>query len=339
MNSNDALLAAEQRQFRETHEADWQALEALLRKIEGRWFSRLSSEDAMRLPVLYRATLSSLAIARETSLDRALTAYLEYLCTRAYFIVYGVHSRAWDGVKDFFVRGWPAAVRSLWKETWVSFGLMLAGVVAGYVLAHHDPEWFNAIMSPDMVQGRTPEAGVKFLHDSLYGGDQHRAELPVFAASLFTSNSQVSFGCFGLGFAFGLPTAFLLVQNGAGAGALYTVYGDKGLGISFIGWLFIHGSTELFAIILAGAAGFRIGMATAFPGAHTRLDAATKAGKNAGVVMIGVVIMLLCAGLLEGIGRQVIKLDWLRYAIGGGMLTLWLSYFYLTDRRRVKHDL
>ena len=28
----------------------------------------------------------------------------------------------------------------------------------------------------------------------------------------------------------------------------------------------IHGTTELFAIVLAGAAGFRIGWASAFPG-------------------------------------------------------------------------
>ena len=32
------------------------------------------------------------------------------------------------------------------------------------------------------------------------------------------------------------------------------------------GWLIIHGSTEIFAIVLAGAAGFRIGWSVVFPG-------------------------------------------------------------------------
>ena len=41
--------------------------------------------------------------------------------------------------------------------------------------------------------------------------------------------------------------------------------------------LSIHGTTELFAIFLAGAAGFRIGTAIAFPGESTRMDAAVAA--------------------------------------------------------------
>ena len=45
--------------------------------------------------------------------------------------------------------------------------------------------------------------------------------------------------------------------------------------------------------------------------------------------MVGVMVMLLFAGLLEGIGRQTITADIARYSIGGGMLTFWICYFYL----------
>jgi len=48
--------------------------------------------------------------------------------------------------------------------------------------------------------------------------------------------------------------------------------------------------------------------------------------------MAGVVAMLACAGLLEGIGRQIIVSDMVRYAIGIMMLSLWLLYFYLPRR-------
>ncbi|TGV30953.1 stage II sporulation protein M, partial [bacterium M00.F.Ca.ET.168.01.1.1] len=49
----------------------------------------------------------------------------------------------------------------------------------------------------------------------------------------------------------------------------------------------------------------------------------------------GVTVMLLFAGLLEGIGRQTITSDVIRYSIGGGMLAFWISYFYLF--RMVRH--
>jgi hypothetical protein len=51
--------------------------------------------------------------------------------------------------------------------------------------------------------------------------------------------------------------------------------------------------------------------------------------------MIGVIIMLLCAGLLEGFGRQLIQSMALRFTIGGTLLAFWLSYFYIPRRRSV----
>ncbi len=51
--------------------------------------------------------LSSLSVARETSLDKGLVAYLEQLCTRAYFQLYGVPTSAWRQFLHFFRTGWP----------------------------------------------------------------------------------------------------------------------------------------------------------------------------------------------------------------------------------------
>jgi len=64
---------------------------------------------------------------------------------------------------------------------------------------------------------------------------------------------------FALGFAFCIPTAFLLMYNGFALGAFVAVFSDKALGFEVGGWLIIHGATEIFAIILAGAAGLHIG--------------------------------------------------------------------------------
>ena len=62
--------------------------------------------------------------------------------------------------------------------------------------------------------------------------------------------------------------------------------------------------------------------------------AAVQAGKTGATVMGGAVVMLLVAGLLEGIGRQTVTNDLARYAIGSVMLVGWLLYFYLPRSRR-----
>src|SRR5262249_13246572 len=153
------------------------------------------------------------------------------------------------------------------------------------------------------------------LRQTLFHPTHGTSGLGAFSSFLFTHNAQVSLLAFALGFAACLPTAFLIFDNGLILGAFFAVYAAHGLGFDLGGWLFIHGVTELFAVTLAGAAGFRIGWALAFPGEKTRIDAIKDAGKVAANVMVGVVIMLVFAGLLEGFGRQLITNTFARYGV------------------------
>jgi uncharacterized membrane protein SpoIIM required for sporulation len=100
------------------------------------------------------------------------------------------------------------------------------------------------------------------------------------------------------------------------------------------GWLFIHGITELLAIILCGAAGLALGGAVAFPGAHSRLANLAATGRVAAQVVIGAVALLLIAGLLEGLGRQLITDTSLRYVIAATTGTAWCLYFGFAGRKR-----
>jgi uncharacterized membrane protein SpoIIM required for sporulation len=318
--------------FRAAHQEAWERLERIVTRIEKRSVRALSEDDLLALPVLYRTTLSSLSVARETSLDRALQRYLEQLCTRAYFQIYGAPGNAWRQIVEFFARSWPRAVASLWRETLAAVLLTVLGTLLGYWLVRHDPSWFYSIISPGMAEGRDPSASAQTLRDALYGG-KDSDPLATFATWLFTHNAQVALFAFALGFAFAVPSALLLVYNGLTLGAFFAIYAPKGLTYVFGGWLIIHGSTELFAITLAGAAGFRIGLAVGFPGRRSRLESAVSAGRTGGTAMAGVVLMLLVAGLLEGIGRQTVQVDWQRYAIGLSVFVGWLVYYYLPRGR------
>jgi uncharacterized membrane protein SpoIIM required for sporulation len=322
------MAANDSRRFRAAREGEWRRLEDILTVAERKSVRALEDEDLLALPILYRGALSSLSVARETSLDLELITYLEGLCARAYFFVYGVRTSAGSRIGAFFARDWPLAVQGLWRETLVSLAITLIGALAGYLLVANDPEWYASFVSPDLAGGRDFAASTDFLRSQLY--DTPGADgLSIFATFLFTHNSQIAIMCFALGFAFGVPTLMLLIQNGAMLGAILALYISRGLGLEMGGWLIIHGSTEMFAIILAGAAGFRIGWGVVFPGEESRLDAATRAGRTSALAMAGVVAMLACAGLLEGVGRQIIISDMARYAIGLIMLALWLAYFYL----------
>ncbi|GFE73090.1 stage II sporulation protein M [Novosphingobium sp. TCA1] len=321
--------------FRLEREADWQRLEAIVSRMEKGRLRRLSDEDLLALPGLYRTVASSLSIARETSLDAATLAYLEGLVQRAWFVVYGPRSSLWDWLRGFLGGGWSAAVRTIWLDILVALAVMVAGTAVGWLLVAHDVDWYHALVGGDMAGGRVPGATPEALRRTLFG-EADRSGMSLFATQLFSNNSQVSILAFALGFAFGIPSLLLLIHNMAMLGAMLWLYNGAGLLVDFAGWLAVHGTTELFAILLAGAAGLHIGRALTFPGNRPVLQATAEAGRRAALVMTGVVLMLIVAALLEGFARQLVDQTFGRFAIGGFMLALWCAYFFAFRGNRGK---
>jgi uncharacterized membrane protein SpoIIM required for sporulation len=319
--------------FRLEREADWRRLETIVSRIEAGRIGAIADDDLLALPPLYRTLVSSLAVARETTLDAATLAYLEGLAQRAWFVVQAPETGLGGWARRFFDGGWSRAVRGMAPDILLALAIMVLGTVIGWVLVSGNPDWFYALMPPEPGDARVPGASRAALHATLFG-QSHRDGLSVFAALLFSNNAQVSILCFALGFAFGVPTILLLVHNTASLGALLWLYHGQGLTLDLVGWLSVHGTTELFAILLAGGAGIHIGRAMAFPGTQSVADAAAQAGRRAATVMTGVVLMLICAALLEGFARQLIDATAPRLALGGAMLVWWLAYFLLFGRRR-----
>jgi len=319
--------------LRLAREPDWRRLEAIVARLEAGRLRALSDADLADLPVLYRTAVSSLASARETSLDAATLAYLEALVRRAWFQVYGPRTTLFGWLARFFAGGWSAAVRAIAPDIAVGFALMLAGALAGWLLVAADPAWYGAFVPTPPGDPRVPGASREALASVLFG-HSGQSGLAAFAAGLFGHNAQISILAFALGFAFGVPSLMLLVQNAGMVGALAWLYHGRGLTVELAGWLTIHGTTELFAALLAGSAGLHIGRSMAFPGDRSLLAAAGEAGRRASVVMVGVVLMLVVAACLEGLGRQLVDETAGRFAIGGAMLAFWLWYFFAFGRVR-----
>lgn len=318
--------------FRLEREHEWKRLEAIVRRMESGRIRKVPDEDLLELPALYRTAASSLAIARETSLDAATLAYLEALVQRAWFQVYGPRSSLLAWLRRFFGGGWSAAVRSLWLDICIAVAVMVAGTAVGWVLAARDSEWYYALVPSGYADARVPGASREVLMQTL-GTEQGAQGLSLFSSYLFSNNAKIAILAFALGFAFGIPSLMLLIQNAATLGAMLWLFHQAGLTVEFSAWLSIHGTTELFAIVLAGAAGLHIGRSMAFPRNRTVLAAAAESGRRAAQVMAGVVLMLVLAAMLEGYGRQLVGTTSSRFIIGGFMLAFWLAYFFAFRRK------
>lgn len=314
--------------FRLERESEWRRLEAIVAQMERGGLRRIADEDLLALPTLYRTAASSLAVARETSLDAATLAYLEGLVQRAWFQVYGPPRGFAAWLRGFLLGGWSRAVRAIWLDICIALFVMVAGSVVGWLLVAQDEAWYYRLVSGNFLDTRVPGASREELLQSL-ATEESAAGLSTFAAQLFSNNSAVCIFAFALGFAFGIPSLMLLVHNMAVLGAMLWLFNGQGLTLELAAWLSVHGTTEIFGILLSGAAGLHIGRSMAFPGSRPVLAAASEAGQRGAVVMVGVVIMMIIAALLEAFPRQLVDGTGARFLIGGMMLTFWLAYFFL----------
>jgi uncharacterized membrane protein SpoIIM required for sporulation len=324
--------------FRKEREATWRELEQLIELVNKKRITALTAEQLARLPHLYRAALSSLSVARSISLDRALTDYLESLCGRAYFCVYGTREPARSKIVEFLTWQWPAAVRRMKWQVLISFLFLLAGTLTAFFMVKDDPENYYTFVGKSYADGRDPSASTEDLKAVLYAETDFSGTLSEFAASLFSHNATIGIFAFALGFAL-VPTVVLVFINGLILGAFAALYDSRGLSLDLWGWLLPHGITELGAVVLCGAAGLVIGQSWVFPGEKLRLDNLRERGRDAGIVVLGAVIMFFIAGLIEGIMRQTITHLEVRWLFAAGTLLFWTWYYTLCGREREKRAL
>ena len=322
-------------EFRRERERDWQELERLIAEADRRGLHRMGPRDVSRLPVHYRAVLSSLSVARAISLDANLLLYLENLANRAFVRVYGVRHGLGEAFLVFLTRRFPAEVRRYRRLMALAAVFLLLGTAAGWVQVARDQDAFYGIVGADLAGGRDPAATTEELRDALFSGeDSLEALLSNFASMLFTHNAQIGILSFALGFVAGLPVFYLVFTNGQMLGAMAQLHHRHGLSTAFWGWVLPHGVTELLALILCAGAGLVLARALILPGRSTRLENLAAEGRRAGLIVLGAVVMFGVAAVIEGFFRQLVQDTAVRYAVAAATLVLWTVYFTRAGRER-----
>lgn len=323
-------------EFRNEREQDWQELERLVELAEKKGVTGMSAQDVARLPIYYRGVLSSLSVARAISLDANLLEYLENLANRAYIRVYGVRHRLGEAFAIFLSRRFPCEVRAFRWMIVLAAVFFFMGLGTGFFMTLDDPDNYYRFISPEYADGRDPSATTEELREVLYYEEGNVWDgLSFFSSFLFNHNAQIAIYSFALGFVAGIPVFYLMFTNGQLLGAMAALYHQHGLSVEFWGWLLPHGITEIGALLLCAGAGLVLAQALILPGRYGRLRNLSRLGRRAGLIVLGGVVMLACAALIEGFFRQLVHDTTIRYVVAGGSLVLWSLYFGFVGRSRI----
>jgi uncharacterized membrane protein SpoIIM required for sporulation len=298
---------------------NWNRLDALVRQVETGGVKSLSPAELRDLGLLYRQGAADLSAVRADRSSRTLEQYLNRLIARAHNFVYSGRRISVGTLWRFFAYGYPRLLRRL--SSYV-LAATLVSVLAGGLGA--------------MIVMVRPDFGVMFLGaDRVADLDRHKmwtesvlSAKPQEASGIMTNNIAVCFMTFAGGITAGLFTLFELFNNGLMLGAIAVVCHQHHMALSLWSFVAAHGALEIPSIMLAGAAGLRLGAGILFPGMLRRRDALALAGSEAVQLISGTIPLLIIAGTLEAFVSPTHIPVAIKFSIGAVLFTgliLWLS--------------
>jgi uncharacterized membrane protein SpoIIM required for sporulation len=224
---------------------------------------------------------------------------LERLAASGHNALYRPDERPWRRLGPILLREAPAAVVRSWRLVLLAVVILVTTSAIGYATLRERPALAEEVV-PEVMRERAAAAKDRLAQGLTYV-EAAADEGPGLAAFLMTHNVGVAFSCFAGGILFGFGALFLLASNGLSLGSSLGHFVNVGAGGYLGSFVLAHGVLELFAICVAAAAGFRLGRALWSPGDLTRADALELEGRVA-VRMVGaVVVLLIVAGLIEGL--------------------------------------
>ena len=231
--------------------------------------------------------------------------------------------------KKRFFRFWKTEYPLLlWQNRnyfWYALVIFLISVVIGVVSSVVDPGFPRLILGDHYVNITLQDIGK---------GDPMAVYKQVNEVNMFLgitiNNIRVAFFAFVAGVFVSVGSGLILLKNGIMLGCFqYFFYKYGMLGESFL-TIYIHGTFELFSIVMAGAAGMATGNSILFPGTYKRVVSFQR-GAVTGLKMVsGVVPLFIIAGFLEGFVTRHTELpDSIRLAVIFFSLAFIIWYFLL----------
>lgn len=319
-----------QGQFEQKYRETWERFDALLGELEAnsRWYRLAHAEEFGQL---YRRICHFHAIAQERNYSSFLVDYLGDMVVRGHQHLYRRRNYFWHKFILFFVADFPRLVRREQRYFWVATAVFyLPGVLIALAVGIK-PELVYTVLEASQVSNMenmyNPENRVL--------GSARDAETNWHMFGFYINNNiSVAFRTFASGILWGLGSLFFLIYNGILFGAVSAHMINIEYVTTFFTFVVAHGSFELTAIVLSGAAGLKLGWSLLFPGNLSRREALLHAAGIAIKLIYGVIAMLLIAAFIEAFwSSNNAFYPWQKYLVGAFLWCVVAAYLIFGGRR------
>lgn len=300
-------VAVKQSTFVARYEPVWQAFDALCQssqqqmsgtKAKQHTQSKHQRVDNYPLIGLYRQICEHHALAKQRHYSPALVAALHQRVMMGHQLIYGHNKQNYSGLLHFIFYAFPRRLHQHAHLFWVSFVLLYLPMFVMGLACYLNNELIYSVMSDFEVSQMEAMYNPANAHIGRESDRASDTDLMMFGHYI-KNNIGIDFQMYGLGIFAGIGTIFALLYNGVVIGAVAGHLTGVGYGSTF--WQFVlgHGSFELTAVVIAGAAGLRLGLGLIAPAPFYRKDALVVAGKESIELLLGAALMTFIAAFIE----------------------------------------
>ncbi|MDX2245550.1 MAG: stage II sporulation protein M [Bacteroidia bacterium] len=275
---------------------------AFLRQNKDKWLeyermlfdSDQGKMDPDRLAELYIQLTDDLAYSRTFYPKSQTVRYLNGLAARTHLAIYKNKKEKRGRFLTFWTLELPLIYREAHRYMLYSMLIFTFTFLIGTFAAYTDEEFLRIVLSDEYVD---------MTLQNIHNGDpmgvyKDSPSFPMFVKIAY-NNIQVSFLAFVLGIFCSFGTIYILFKNGLMLGSFFMLFHTEGIIWEALPVIYIHGTLELSAIVIAGGAGFMLGNSILFPGTHTRAYSIQKAATAGVKIIVGLIPVFLLAAFLE----------------------------------------
>jgi uncharacterized membrane protein SpoIIM required for sporulation len=290
----------------------------------------IGDTDATELADTYIDVTSDLAFAQTHYPESKITRYLNNLASALHNEIFRSHRYRWSRLLTYWTQDVPLTMWEARRELLLSFIVFTASVFIGFLSQLLDPEFCRIILG-DRYVDMTLQNIASGEPMAVYSGN---SEGTMFG-SITMNNVMVSFVTFALGIFTSLGTGFKLFQNGVMLGSFQTFFAQHELLWESALAVWLHGTLEISAIIVAGAAGMAMGNGWLFPGTYPRITSFRRGARRGLRIVVGTVPVFIVAGFIESFfTRHTEWPDLLRLSIILGSLAFVIYYYIVLPQKR-----
>lgn len=303
----------------------WEEFESLI--------AAKAKKDPDQLADLFIQLTDDLSYAQTHYPKSDITIYLNNLSTKVHQYIYRNRKERKNRFAEFWRIELPKIFWLHRKEFGYALTFFVAACVIGAFSAANDNAFVRLILGDQYVNMtlNNIDRGVPL---GVYG---EMDQSDMFVMITF-NNVRVSFIAFALGIAASIGTVYALFNNGVMLGAFQYFFYSKGLLVTSLLTIWIHGTIEIISIIMAGGAGLIMGNSLLFPGTYTRMESLRRGALTGAKVVLGLVPMFILAGFLESYVTRLFELpNFVKALIIFGSLAFMIYYIILYPRKLFKN--